>query len=128
MEYVVGQEVGIVRGGAYGSSYTFGTVTRVTPGGRVEVTMSWGMVLKFNNKGVELGEKYRPGYLRADVAYLKSVVAKEVACKDAAVAMNAVIALGQARTTWNRESLKAQFDAMKQKMEEAERLVNAIPV
>lgn len=125
----VGQEVVVARSGTYNCTYIYGKVARVTPTGQVAVELKSGDVIKFDKHGRERSkDSWRRAYIRTDV----EAVRKEVAIRDAKYkavgAMNAIKMDRDARHEWSKETMMVELQNMKNRLAEAEALVNAIPV
>lgn len=125
--YTEGQEVAVVRSGAYDCTYLFGRVLKVTPTGQVSVKLAGPDPVRFNANGSEIGAEYSRLSLRSDVAEVRALVAKRDATYKAVTSINKVSAVKPVPSYANRDVLLEMVRVLKNQILEAEELVRAIP-
>lgn len=133
-ELKVGDEVAVSRSGSYDVRYSFNWfVTKITTSGQVTIRKNYlGAVgadsseMRFNNRGIEMGDRYRPAHLEFGAEHLancKKAMVVEQLRLSAAAALNQVRLNQDARRTWSTETMVNSITELEEKLAAAKAAV-----
>jgi hypothetical protein len=128
MNVVKGQKVALIRDWRHAPS--FGTVTKVTPSGRMTVKVFDGLEYQFNERGHSFGKDYNPFHVDTDVVAVEARVALRERIMKAVVAVNKVAYQDsydrRPNEHWSKESFQEEIARLEGLLATARSAVEAI--